>query len=245
METPTASKVSVEHSAAPTDVSTLAAPAEAPGSPVTATPRLNTVKLVGWYGGDETHALSAWVSTSNNVLDTARRARIPSLLKMLADNNHGTPFEKSMLHFVVNTDTATSTQLLKHRIGVSINAESARYLEIKDDDFYAPEDWPAEWQSRLEAHTAESLRLYHEALAALAPVIGRKRAKETARFFRPVCAQVASDISFNWRSFLHFYRLRSAPDAQVEIRDVANQMLEQIRSIPGEPFKHTLAAYGL
>lgn len=205
----------------------------------------NDVRLVGFYGGDETHALSAWTSTSNTILDTDRKSRIPKLLKMLADNNHGTPFEKSMLHFVVNTDVATATQLLKHRIGVSINAESARYREINDDDYYVPADWPSEWQDRLRAHTEASLALYHESLGALAPTLGRKRAKETARYFRTANAQVVSDVSFNWRSFIHFYRLRSAPDAQTEIRDIAENMLAQIRAIPGEPFKHTIAAFGL
>jgi flavin-dependent thymidylate synthase len=208
-------------------------------------PNGNTVRLVGSYGNDETHALSAWVSTSGTALDLERKARIPKLLKMLADNGHGTPFEKSMLHFVVNTDVATATQLLKHRIGVSINAESARYQEIRDDDFYVPHDWPAEWEARLVEHARLSLALYHEAVASLAPVIGRKRAKETARFFRPFCSQVTSDVSFNWRSFVHFYRLRSAPDAQAEIRDVAEKMLAAVKALPGEPFKHTIAAFGL
>ena len=47
----------------------------------------NTVELVGWYGGDETHALSAWTSTSRD-LTAEKKTRIPSLLKMLAENGH-------------------------------------------------------------------------------------------------------------------------------------------------------------
>lgn len=47
----------------------------------------NKVELVGWYGGDETHALSAWTSTSRDLTET-KQARIPSLLKMLAENGH-------------------------------------------------------------------------------------------------------------------------------------------------------------
>jgi hypothetical protein len=85
----------------------------------------NTVELVGLYGSDETHALSAWTSTSRNLTDE-KRERIQQLLKMLADNDHATPFEKSSLHFLVTTDVGSHIHLLKHRIGVSINAESAR-----------------------------------------------------------------------------------------------------------------------
>ena len=47
----------------------------------------NKVELIGWYGGDETHALSAWTSTSRELIEE-KKSRIPSLLKMLAENGH-------------------------------------------------------------------------------------------------------------------------------------------------------------
>ena len=74
----------------------------------------NRCHLVGYYGSDEVHALSAWTSTSRD-LDDAKRERIPALLRMLAENGHHTPFEKSALHFLVTVDTATHIHLLKHR----------------------------------------------------------------------------------------------------------------------------------
>jgi hypothetical protein len=45
--------------------------------------RKNSVELMGWYGSDETHALSAWTSTSRDLTDE-KRERIPQLLQMLA-----------------------------------------------------------------------------------------------------------------------------------------------------------------
>lgn len=59
----------------------------------------NTVELIGYYGSDEIHACSAWTSTSREITEE-KRNRIPSLLKMLADHGHHTPFEKSSLHFL-------------------------------------------------------------------------------------------------------------------------------------------------
>ena len=85
----------------------------------------NKVELLGYYGSDQVHACSAWTSTSRNLSDE-KIQRIPKLLKMLADAGHHTPFEKSSLHFLVDTDIASHIHLLKHRIGVSINGESAR-----------------------------------------------------------------------------------------------------------------------
>ena len=96
--------------------------------------RDNKVELLGYYGSDQVHACSAWTSTSRDLSDE-KIQRIPKLLKMLADAGHHTPFEKSSLHFLVDTDIASHIHLLKHRIGVSINGESARYKEIKEDKY--------------------------------------------------------------------------------------------------------------
>ena len=204
----------------------------------------NKVELVGWYGGDETHALSAWTSTSRELSET-KQSRIPSLLKMLAENGHETPFEKSSVSFLVTTDIATHVQLVKHRIGVSINAESARYKELKDDKYYLPRDWPLEEQTRYIAFMEDALMRYHDTLERLvAGGMSRKRAKESARFYLPYGNQITADIMFNWRSFNHFLGLRMKPDAQREICWLAEEMLTQVREIPGNPFKHTIEAFG-
>jgi thymidylate synthase ThyX len=71
----------------------------------------------------------------------------------------------------------------------------------------------------------------------------RKRAKESARFFKTYNSQIQADIMFNFRSFIHFIKLRHSSDAQVEIREIAKKMLETVATLPGEPFKHTLDAF--
>ena len=181
----------------------------------------NEVKLIGWYGDDLTHACSAWTSTSRELTEDKIK-RVPQLLKMLAQEGHHTPFEKSSLHFLVTVDQATHIHLLKHRIGCSINGESARYKELKEDKFYLPEDWDGTyWNTRLAMFTKESNELYHQCLEELTPILGRKRAKESARFFKTFNSQITMDIMFNWRSFAHFQHLRNDEHAQVEVRKVA------------------------
>lgn len=205
----------------------------------------NKVELVGWYGGDEAHALSAWTSTSRDLTED-KRTRIPNLLKMLAENGHETPFEKSSLHFLVTVDTATHIHLLKHRIGVSINGESARYKELKGDKYVVPDDWPTVEKAKYIAFMEDALMRYHDTLQRLVESgMDRKRAKESARFYLPYGNQVTMDVMFNWRSFNHFLGLRMKPDAQKEVRDLAERMLEIVLSIPGSPFKHTISAFGL
>ena len=203
----------------------------------------NSVELIGWYGGDETHALSAWTSTSRE-LTAEKRERIPQLLRMLAEQGHHSVFEKSSLHFLVTVDTSVHIQLLKHRIGVSINGESARYKELKDDKYYLPRDWPLTEQTKYIAFMEDAIMRYHEALERLvAGGMNRKRAKETARFYLPYGNQITMDVMFNWRSFSHFLGLRMKPDAQREVCWLAEEMLGLVREIEGAPFRHTIRAF--
>ena len=213
----------------------------------------NKVELIGFYGSDEIHACSAWTSTSRDITEE-KRERIPKLLKMLADAGHHTPFEKSSLHFLVDCDIASHIHLHKHRIGVSINAESARYKELKEDKYYIPDDWEdieiswkktgETWLDALKEYTELGNRIYHQCLKDLEPVLGRKRAKESARFFKTYNSQIQADVMFNWRSFHHFLGLRNKPDAQKEIRDIAATMLDLVKNIEGNPFKYTIEAFG-
>jgi len=204
----------------------------------------NSVELLGYYGSDIVHAQSAWTSTSRDLTED-KLARVDKLLKMLASEGHHTPFEKSGLHFLVNVDQATHIHLLKHRVGVSINGESARYKELKEDKMMWPSDWSGSWKDKLKTYTEEGNRLYHEALEYFTPILGRKRAKESARFFKTFNSQISMDIMFNWRSFYHFQKLRNSPDAQKEVRELAEEMLNQVKNIEGNPFEKTIKAFKL
>lgn len=206
----------------------------------------NSVKLIGWYGGDEAISCSAWTSTSRD-LSPEKRERIPVLIKQLWNAEpvpHGTPFEKGMVHFLVNCDIASHIHLLKHRIS-SINAESARYKELKEDKYYIPDDWPQEAQRHLIGFTQMSNQWYHQYIKELTPILGRKRAKESARFFKTYNSQIESDVMFNMRSFHNFLTQRMDDHAQVEIQEIARQMLNLVKNIEGNPFKHTIEAWGL
>jgi thymidylate synthase (FAD) len=218
----------------------------------------NTVELLGFYGSDEVIACSAWTSTSRELTEE-KKQRIPALITHLWLNGHETPFEKATVHFLVNCDIASHIHLLKHRMA-SINAESARYKELKEDKFYLPEDWVniavdysefsmgteeafrgfSTWEEVLQHASFITNELYHQALIQLTPVLGRKRAKESARFFKTYNSQIQADVMFNMRSFANFLKLRNSDHAQVEIREIAQQMLDLVKSIEGNPFEQTI-----
>lgn len=252
----------------------------------------NKCELIGYYGGDKTHALAAWSSTFeeleieipslvedrvdvifNYVAETKKKS-CQQLLEFLAKNNHASPFEFSYLHFQTNEDIATHIQNLKHRIGISKNTESARYKELKEDKYYIPNDWTSVkltedvecslgfdnnfvnifgeivpkgtgWNDVLTSYTQLGNKLYHHCIKDLEPVLGRKRAKESARYFKTYNSQVYTNMSFNFRSFVHFQQLRNSEHAQLEVRDLAQNMLDCVKSIPNSPFEYSLKAFNL
>jgi thymidylate synthase (FAD) len=220
----------------------------------------NKVTLIGHYGSDEIIACSAWTST-NRDLTPEKKERIPKLMEMLWMSGHESPFEKGIVHFLVDTEIASHIHLLKHRIS-SMNAESARYKELKEDKYYIPDDWkgiypsqdigPADfpwattqqsWYAILEEYTKIGNDLYHQCLKDLEPVLSRKRAKESARFFKTYNSQIQADVSFNMRSFANFMKLRGNSHAQLEIHQIADQMLESVKNIEGNPFGCTLDVF--
>ena len=100
-------------------------------------------------------------------------------------------------------------------------------------------------QEKLKDYSELGNKLYHEIIEDLEESLGRKRVKESARFFKTYNSQICADVMFNWRSFAHFLGLRNKPDAQKEIREIASTMLGLVKNIEGNPFEQTIKAFNL
>ena len=217
------------------------------------------VELIGFYGSDETIALAAWTSTSRE-LNPNKIERIPKMIETLYKDGHKTPFERGIVHFIVEADIASHIHLIKHR-HIGTNGESARYKELKEDKYYLPEDWKNitnkkcieemfgyneipndsySWLEILEEHTKKSNKLYHQCLEDLTPILGRKRAKESARYFKTYNSTITTDVIMNMSCFDNFYQLRHSDKAQIEIKTIANEMMVCLENIENNPFKTTL-----
>jgi len=213
----------------------------------------NKVELIGWYGGDKAIARAAWTSTQIDVEAKTDKQIRDLLVNKLWNNGsgkpHKTPFERGIVEFNITCEQASHIHLLKHRLA-NINGESARYKELKEDKYYLPEDWKGlgdendTWLSRLQSYTEEGNKLYHQCLEELTPILGRKRAKESARFFKTMNSQLTLSVMMNMSCFNNFYTLRHDEAAQKEIQWIAAQMLECVKNIEGNPFQHSLAAFG-
>ena len=164
------------------------------------------------------------------------------LLFYLLRHQHSSPFEMVEFKFRVRAPLITYWQWVRHRPFhyQSANAQSGRYTEFEENDFYIPDAWRqqhannkqasgddldpsvnAALKDKLIRHYEASYALYEEALAAGA-------AKEMARLFLP-----GFSVYYTWvikvdaLNLMHFLRLRMADDAQYEIRVYAQAIYRE------------------
>ena len=225
----------------------------------------NTVELVDWYGGDKAIARAAWTSTQIDINKKSDEEIGDLIINKLWKNKtgkpHKTPFERGIIEVNITCEQPSHIHLLKHRLA-NINGESARYKELKEDKFYLPEDFKNvevsnnnirinesysanNWYEVLENISNLTNNLYHECLKDATEQLGRKRAKESARYFKTMNSQLTLSVMMNMSCFYNFYSLRADTAAQKEIQYIAQDMLSCIKNIEGNPFKHTINAFGL
>ena len=169
---------------------------------------------------------------------------MPGLVHTLLREHHWSPFEHNLISFRI-TSNSVQIQMLKHRIGVSYNVESARYRTPAERQTAHPDDLCDEWQGLLLSATESCWKLYHRLIEDHEELgLEKSRAKEIAKFFS---ANEHSGqemfVTFNLRSFFHFQTLRNSRHAQKEIRDVAQKMWELVEE--SGQFRHAMEAYSL
>jgi thymidylate synthase (FAD) len=117
---------------------------------------------------------------------------------------------------------ACSHQLVRHRLA-SYSQESQRYVDMVEPEWALPPDVLDDQDAT--AVWMDFARQVKDAYRALRELGMRK---EDARFVLPNAAATRILVTMNFRELLHFFRIRIAPAAQWEIRDVGVLMLELI-----------------
>lgn len=159
------------------------------------------------------------------------------LLRYLMKNRHGTPFEHNYFQFHVRAPIFVFREWHRHRIGISINEESGRYVELRPD-FYLPDDEHCRKQVGKPGHytyepmePAEAAQVrdmldvsYRRSYSIYQQLMSEGAAKEIARAVLPVATYSQMLWTCNARSLMAFLSLRNAPTAQREIKDYAQAM---------------------
>lgn len=191
------------------------------------------VTLVDTMGSDLTVVNAARVSFNKHV-DTVGEAD-RGLIRFLIENRHGTPFEHVTFTFHVHCPIFVAREWQRHRIG-SFSEVSGRYSELAPV-FWVPEV-PRTQRGKagayhftpigdpvVQARTNITLEaLYGLAWQAYEALLSDGVAKEVARTVLPVGTFTQFYWSVNLRSLFNFLSLRNAPQAQREIRVLAQQV---------------------
>jgi thymidylate synthase (FAD) len=178
------------------------------------------VNLVEHMGGDAAvirNARRCWRSESKSA-DADRQ-----LLRHLIRKGHKTPFEAMVFTFDVKAPLFVARQWFRHRIA-SYNEESLRYC-IAQREYYVPEGLEGDVLAAWVRQNESAFDFYYELVDTY------KLPREQARSVLPVGIYTNFFWTVNGSSLMNFLMLRTAQDAQYEIRMYANAILELVKEV--------------
>lgn len=192
---------------------------------------IGAVELIEVAGDDAAVVRAARVSLGRDrtPFDAERDGK---LIAYLLAHRHETPFEHTMLTFRVAAPLFVVQEMLRHRIGISINQTSARYVEMRPE-FYVPAQFRQQSASNRQASDGalpeaenNAARLIYasacqKAYAAYEELLALGAPREQARGALPHCTYTSLYYTLNLRSLFHFLGLRLPSGAQWEIRQIA------------------------
>lgn len=150
-----------------------------------------------------------------------------SLLKGLVEKGHGSVLEHCCFTFSIEgISRACSHQLVRHRIA-SYSQQSQRYVRGEKFDSVIPPSIKKD-ENALH-HFNNILDDISEAYTLL--VEKYKIPKEDARYLLPNATTTNIVVTMNARELLHFIELRMDKRAQWEIRELAQEMLAQLKEV--------------
>lgn len=161
------------------------------------------------------------------------------LINYLAKHNHWSPFAHTSIQLRVKAPIFVARQLVKHQVGLVWNEVSRRYVD-SEPEFYFPDQWRGRPEGSMKQgssgvvtelvhggkldvfthnHVKENLRVYMQMLkSGVAP--------EQARMILPQNMMTEWYWTGSLMAFCRVCRERLAPGAQLETREVAEQIAE-------------------
>ncbi len=195
------------------------------------------VCLVDVMGNDSSVVQAARVSYGAG---TKKVSDDRGLIRYLLRHRHTTPFEMAEIKLLVRVPMDCWRQWIRHRTA-SVNEYSTRYsLAIDGAQTTPPDQWRVQAASNrqgsdgvLEASQGDALTTSELELQALARRVYQERiergvAREQARKDLPLSTYTEAYWKIDLHNLLHFLALRMDSHAQLEIRQYATTIGEQI-----------------
>jgi thymidylate synthase (FAD) len=162
---------------------------------------------------------------------TIPREKIRDFVVERLKTGHVSPLEQVVFWFGIGgVSRALSHQFVRHRIGISFEQQSQRYVKYKEErlEYVTPRSWERTpgMAQEYERLMAEITRVYQLAMAKGIPA-------EDARFVLPNATPTNFQVMVNFAELLHIADLRLCWRAQWEIRHmVALMRREVVRLVP-------------
>lgn len=208
---------------------------------------IGSVELVQVVGSDKMVVNAARVSFGGDN-DSPLTVRDTKLIKYLLEHEHGSPFEHNLITFKVVCPIFVDRQWVRHRVGVSKNEISGRYVELQERN-YQPTQFRKQAPSNRQASVEDDgtlnqmaaaliwERAWEDAYNAYQGLLDLGVTREQARGVLPLSLYTESYYSFNLRSLLHFVHLRDHAGAQYEIAQYAQALVKLAEPYFPETFK--------
>lgn len=193
-----------------------------------------SVELLETFGSDLTVVNAARVSLGKEVTEfTEKDAR---LLSYLAEHDHISPFFHPQARFRLKMPIWMAREWFRHTVGFSRNEISRRYVD-EIPEFFMPEalrtrSATKKQGSNDDVHDQDELfRQFMEedctnALSSYTLLIGQGVCPEQARMILPQSMMTEFIETGSLAAYARLVKLRTSPDAQKEIRDVAERVSE-------------------
>lgn len=212
-----------------------------------------SVELLDHMGSDLTVVNAARVSHDKRVNELKEADK--KLIVFLATHKHSSPFRHVMFQFRVTAPEFIARQAFKHMVGISASAGefqnqsdswnelSMRYVTMKS--IYVPNTWrKAPEDKRQGSHFTETLdevtqkkcmQVYQDAtdaaMCAYDQLLKLGVAREMARIVLPLSIRTSWYWTMSLQAVVHFVKLRKAPEAQLEIQELALEMEKLVKPL--------------
>ena len=189
------------------------------------------IRLVDFMGSDDSVVQAARTSYGKG---TKKVSEDRNLIRYLMRHRHTSPFEMCELKFHVKVPMDIWRQWIRHRTA-SVNEISTRYSEVPDDQFHFSSEFRTQSKTNKQCsgelisdeELANSLK-YDETVVSKVSFETYKSmlesgvAREQARKLLPLGTYTEAYWKINLHNLLHFLALRMHEHSQLEIREFAN-----------------------
>lgn len=193
-----------------------------------------------------------------NIMEGLEPQKTDKFLGMLMDIGHESPIEHVSFTFAVEGVSRVLThQLVRHRIGCSYSQQSQRYVKLEQFEYIIPteiEKVPQAKELFVKAMEADQ-QTYNKIAEVLfkehfdrliaegktekqAKASAEKSSIEDARYVFPNACETKIVFTMTARALMNFFRERCCNRAQWEIREMAEEMLRQVKAVAPTLFKN-------